>query len=353
MNLENIQTTINEIRAPYVEQREHLFEVIPQIEGARLLLTGKVLEPMQRDALCNGLKSRFPELQIDCEGIEVVRKGEPRLLAVASNLTSMHAEPSFLAEMVTQLVNGMQVEVLWEQGNWVYARRWNDPSNSLDASDHYIGWTYRPYLDERPAFQGTHLVVEPVGLLRHAPHPGESLVTRVLGGTLAYVDEQRAGWARLSLAGSSRGWLPESNLRALEDLPLAERERRDQLVEDAFTLIGVPYLWGGGSAHGIDCSGFAQLLHRWIGISLPRDADMQYRAGHPVEPPFQPGDLLFFGEKGSGQEAQRITHVGVSLGDWRIIHSSRSRNGVQVDDLQTHAGLREIFLCAATYIGAC
>jgi gamma-D-glutamyl-L-lysine dipeptidyl-peptidase len=106
-------------------------------------------------------------------------------------------------------------------------------------------------------------------------------------------------------------------------------------------------LWGGCSANGIDCSGLAQLLHRWIGLTLPRDADMQYAAGKPVEPPFAVGDLLFFGEQG---EQRRITHVGISLDGWRIMHSSRRRNGVQVDDVQAVDGLRDSFLCAATFL---
>ena len=277
MNLEIIQAAIAEIGAPYADKRENIFEVTPVIEGKRLTLVGKVLEPAQVERVIAGLQERFPELEIDARAFEVARAGAPRLLSVAANLTSMHAEPSFLSEMVTQLVNGMQVEVLWEQGRWVYARRWHDPANPLDAMDHYMGWTYRPYLDERPEQACTHLVMSPVGLLREDPRPGAGLVTRVLGGTAVHQSEQREDWACLTLAGGTRGWLPGADLRALADLPSTERDRRDQLVEDAFTLVGVPYLWGGGSAHGIDCSGFAQLLHRWIGIALPRDADMQHQ----------------------------------------------------------------------------
>jgi cell wall-associated NlpC family hydrolase len=98
---------------------------------------------------------------------------------------------------------------------------------------------------------------------------------------------------------------------------------------------------------GIDCSGMAQLPHRLVGLTIPRDADMQYKAGQPVEPPFQPGDLLFFGGE---SERRSITHVAMSLGDWRIVHASRARNGVYEDDVQAVKHLRESFVGARTFL---
>ena len=112
-------------------------------------------------------------------------------------------------------------------------------------------------------------------------------------------------------------------------------------------MIGVPYLWGGTSGNGIDCSGFARLLHRWIGIEIPRDADMQSVAAKRVEPPFEIGDLLFFGE---GDGDRHVTHVGMSLGGWKIIHSSRGQNGVYIDDVQEKESLRNIYMHTGSFL---
>ncbi len=73
---------------------------------------------------------------------------------------------------------------------------------------------------------------------------------------------------------------------------------------------------------------------------------MQCDAAKPVEPPFEIGDLIFFSE----DDDKRITHVGMSLGGWKVIHSSRSHNGVYVDDLQVRKSLMDIFVGAGSYL---
>ena len=163
-------------------------------------------------------------------------------------------------------------------------------------------------------------------------------------------------WAQVTLAGDPAaplrpglaGWVLTADLRPLADLPADAAGRRAQIVADAARFTGVPYLWGGVSAFGIDCSGYAQLLHRLAGVIIPATRINSSTAGWPVAFPFQPGDLLFFGE-GAG-EARKITHVAISLGGWRILHSSRSRNGVQEDDVQAVEHLRESFVGARTFV---
>ena len=338
--IEQLGTALAEIGQSFGDTRVQLFRVVvASLDGERCTLSGEVLDDETLASVQAILRDRVPGLTFDASSIEVLRRPDAVRLAVATNLTGLYAKPSFLAEMLSELLKGWEVEVLREQERWCFVRQ----------GDGYLGWAYRPYLASEPTVSPTHVICEPVSLLRSDPAPDAALVTRILGGTHVSVQESDSGWAKLSVIGGCEAWAPTANLRPLSALPSDETGRRAQIVADAFRFVGVPYLWGGCSALGIDCSGFARLLHHLIGLSLPRDADMQFKAGIPVDYPYQPGDLLFFGENGHS-DSPRVTHVAVSLGGWRIIHSSRSRNGVYVDDVQCVAHLRESFVATRTFV---
>ena len=95
--------------------------------------------------------------------------------------------------------------------------------------------------------------------------------------------------------------------------------KKDKLVENALMYLNAPYLWGGRSPLGIDCSGFTQMVYRLQGVDLPRDAYQQAEVGTTLSfvEESEPGDLAFF-----DNTEGKITHVGIILEDNHIIHAS-------------------------------
>src|SRR5690606_14967403 len=117
----------------------------------------------------------------------------------------------------------------------------------------------------------------------------------------------------------------------------------------ALRWLGSPYLWGGITPAGVDCSGLTQSVFRIHGIPLPRDSDQQAGMGEPlpIDTPdsLHPGDLLFFEERRG-----RISHVAISMGGFRIVHSAVGNGGVARNDLASGSAyekeLRSILVAA-------
>ena len=111
-----------------------------------------------------------------------------------------------------------------------------------------------------------------------------------------------------------------------------------QLTRSAMRFLGVPYVFGGTSTSGFDCSGYVQHVFAMLGIGLPRTADAQYDAGRPAVGGPRPGDLVFFDTYGG------VSHVGIYLGHGKFVHASSS-HGVMVSHLSES-------YWASRYVGA-
>jgi hypothetical protein len=329
--MENIQSTLDKL-ASQSDRRTSVFDIeIVRLQNKVLTLGGQLLEESQLDSLA----SQFPQWKLDTAAIRILRQGDLPRMYVATNLTGLYEKPTFGMPLSSEMCFGTELEILDEQAHWVFTRQ----------KDGYLGWAYKAYLANGTPPEVTHLVLASSYGLRTQPDRESKIVTRVMRGAGVCVEEIADDWAKV--VANQKGWMPESFLRPVDALPDSLEEKRKAILEDSARMIGVPYLWGGSSGNGIDCSGLSRLLHRWIGIDIPRDADMQHEAARPIEPPFEIGDLLFFAESGN---ERRITHAGISLGGWSMIHSSRARNGVYIEDVQQDEARRQAFVSAGSFL---
>ncbi|HEX6940866.1 MAG TPA: C40 family peptidase [Longimicrobiales bacterium] len=277
---------------------------------------------------------------------EVVRLPDPTLGSAAHALVRaavapVHGEPRVSAPQVSQYVLGHRLELLSRHDVW-----WR-----IRGEDGYIGWVHHGYLqvgeaawaqawerglDGEPLVSlGAELVDE---LGRHRGHlPWGARVIRDAPRRLRLPDGSHAEMAAGEMVEADR---------------LADRfpPRGESVVRTARRWHGTPYLWGGVTPAGADCSGFVQSIFWMHGIALPRDSDQQARVGSEVEagPDFaalRPGDLVYFSER-----PDRVTHVAISLGGSRIIHSALTNGGVAENDLlgwrESERRLRPLFTCA-------
>ena len=201
----------------------------------------------------------------------------------------MHAEPLARSPAVSELLAGEGFCVVDASGAWAWG---------FATADHYVG--YVPVDALGPPATATHIVAMPAALLFERPDIKSPLAARLpMGARLVAIDEDR-GFVR-----TARGFVHGRHVA-----PLAEPAADPVAVAER--LVGTPYLWGGRSGDGIDCSGLVQLALAFAGIAAPRDSDQQRALGRAIgadEPPAR-GDLLFWpGHVGLLADATTLLHA--------------------------------------------
>ena len=221
------------------------------------------------------------------------------------SLIPMRSEKSDRSEMISQILFGEMYQVLEMDEKWVYVRLihdgnegWIDRKMYVPVSDEYVV----KYRSESPM-----LTTEVFNIVIKEGDYGNKLI--VAGSVLPFFDaitkKMRLGEDVYTLVSKMK----DVGIDSLRDL----------IIEYALMYYNTPYLWGGRSPYGIDCSGLVQIVYRMAGIDLPRDAADQVNGGQDfsfVEEAL-PGDLAFFGD-----DTGAITHVGIIWEQNRIIHAS-------------------------------
>ena len=339
---DTIEAVRSELKLDY---RSSIFDVRVENRGGRLRVLGATTVSRAVDALV----ARLAEVEDKDEKYivdEVQRLPEPGTTAgthvlVRAATAPVYEDPALPAPQITQAVLGTRLELLARSGVWCRVR----------LEDGYLGWVHAGYLqfgDEEWAYSWER------------GSRGEPAIS--LGAEL--IDDAGRVFARLpwgarcvrfsseqyELPDGRRGAVGSGELIPVDRITDWFPPRGDSVSRTARRWIGAPYLWGGVTTGGVDCSGLVQAVFWLHGVALPRDSDQQSRMGDAIEPgtsfnDLSPGDLLFFAESGA-----RVTHVAISMGGPHIVHSALTNGGVDVNnlagDLEYEGRLRSVFVRA-------
>lgn len=236
---------------------------------------------------------------------------------VSVPVASVHASPSYGSERVTQVLMWDRVLILKTSGEWARVL----VTEQYRTPEGYPGWMLRKELVTGTTEQlpPTVTVRTAKSALRDAPSKDGKVVSWVYLGTRLVKGETTEGeWIPVLVPGRAKPVYVKAVTVAMDGVATAADGRN--LVDSAAQLAGTPYLWGGMSSLGIDCSGLIYTVYRLYGYELPRDADQQFEVGEPVgRQELAPGDLLFF-----GKSTDDITHVGMYMWQGKMLHASGS-----------------------------
>jgi hypothetical protein len=240
---------------------------------------------------------------------------------VVSAVENMYAAADDSVDVVSQATLGQVVEVVDTSGTFARVR----------TPDRYEGWLPRAalavYADPTTLrYARAGRVVEVTSLMAYVYREADVTSARPktrapLATRLEVAGDGPSGrWLAVRLPSGGTGYVQTGDVKPVDPATPRPRGSPQELLATARRFLGVPYLWGGMTAQGIDCSGFVSRVYHANGVVLPRDADLQLDDPNavPVErDALLPGDLVFF-----GVDVGHVTHVGLYLGDGRFINAT-------------------------------
>ena len=225
-----------------------------------------------------------------------------RQAVISAAVAPVHKQPAFSSEMITQAMLWENIQIMATNDNWY----------KICMEDGYDGWIHSFYLQNRdPAPEEYIFVTKRAVPVFHEINKTSSIRALLSFGTYVPMEEHNGAFCKICL--------PDGRPAYIEFQEQVEVMSREAIIELAISLLGVPYLWGGKSSFGYDCSGFVQMVLKTTGINVQRDTSKQIETKDLKKIHIdvsEPGDLIFFAEN------NRINHVAFILGEGKIIHCS-------------------------------
>lgn len=306
------------------DSRVEIFDVVAEHQDSTLVLTGVTTSCDAYTELLKRSSNISVHVKDNIRLLPDESLGEKRWGVIYNSVGTLRAEPRYGSELVSQGLLGMPVQILEKNGGW-----WR-----IQTPDKYIGWINGSVQAMTKHELGQYMLqpkIMIVPLAAHSLHEADansSPVSDLVTGNMLVVKEEgseffhvtypdgREAYVRKSDGISTADWLQQIDLSG------------ESIVQTAYQFMGIPYLWGGTSSKGLDCSGFTKMVYFMHGIVLSRDASQQDRAGKLIDSSGDfsdalPGDLLFFGSKATDENPrERVVHVGIYIGNSRFIHAS-------------------------------
>lgn len=329
--VDKMAASVKERYAP--DKRTVLFNVSAEKQGGQLVLKGETTSPLAKDKLFHLLDSAGIEVTDSLQVLPGDDVGKNVFGVARLSVCNLRVEPGHSAEMATQVLLGTPLKIMKDEGSWLL----------VQTPENYIAWTQESGLTrmDSAAFaawqsQPKLIYTADFGQALLDPSPGQVVSDLVIGDILVAGVETGAFYKAVFPDGRT-GFVKKEEAQLLDNWIGSLNPSGESVLEIARQMMGAPYLWGGTSAKGVDCSGFTKTAYFMNGIILPRDASQQVLSGLPVDIyagdtvsiasgllHLRKGDLIFFTNDPARQneENARITHVGIYIENGEFIHSS-------------------------------
>ena len=316
------------------DKRVALFDVNAEKSGNAYVLKGESNLP---DAVAT-LKSNLEKSNIEyVDSIQLLPSSDLQDKTrglVTISVANLRSQPKHSAELATQATLGTPVKILKHENSW----------SLIQTPDQYLSWVdnggVQPITDvELEAWKNASKIIYTniSGNTYSEPNVNSQVVSDIVAGGILSVLGEENGFYKVSFPDQRIAFINKSEAEAYESWIASADPSEENLIATSKRLMGLPYLWGGTSPKGVDCSGFTKTIYFLNGIVLPRDASQQIHTGEEIDDDknfknLLPGDLLFFGVKATETSPERVVHVGMWIGNNEFIHSAGRVKTSSVDE---------------------
>ncbi len=329
--LQNITSLIKNKYAP--DKRVEIFDITFSKGKEVIILDGETTSKEAFFTLIDSLEANDILFDSKVRVLPDSVVGDLKYAIARNSVINIRSKPKHSAELGTQGLLGMPLKVLDKKGDFY----------RVQTPDNYISWVdkggiTRVNKEDFKTWNNSEKLIytQNFGYV-YKDYSFDEIISDIsLGGILKIIKHDKEYYEveypdkRTGLIKIDEGFiLTRNKVTSSDDHEKSLKSKRNSLEADAKKMLGFPYLWGGTSAKGMDCSGFTKMVYLINGFIIPRDASQQINAGQIVDKnldfsDLQKGDLLFFGKKATAEKKQRVTHVGLWLGNGKqeFIHSS-------------------------------
>jgi cell wall-associated NlpC family hydrolase len=305
----------------------------------RILLKGETNLPEAKEHLLNELLEKHIPFQDSIQLLPAKDLGSKIYGVVSISVANLRSEPRDAAELASQAILGTPVKVL----------NWKERRLLIQTPDDYIAWVdsggiQKMNQNELDTWLNAPKLIylNPFGLSYIEPNTQSQPVSDLVEGNVIRLEGEKGSFYKVAFPDGRVAYVPKTEAQPYKKWIASLHPTETSLVATAKNLMGIPYLWGGTSTKGMDCSGFTKTIYFMNGLVLPRDASQQVHTGDLVETSngfdqLKPGDLLFFGKPATDTTPERVVHVGMWIGKKEFIQASYASSRVIISSFDPTA----------------
>jgi gamma-D-glutamyl-L-lysine dipeptidyl-peptidase len=306
------------------DKRTAIFQIDAFKQNNQLILTGRTNLFGAKSFLLDRLKIEKINLVDEIKTLPEPELEDKVYGLVEVSVCNIRYSPKHAGELASQALMGTPVRILEKEDNgWLL----------IQTPDQYISWVDRGAITmmnkegiDRWKAVPKIIYTRSYGLAYSEPDEESATVSDLVAGCMMELVAEKGDFYQVLFADQRTGFIYKNESNVYNEWLAKMSASEESLIKTAKRLMGVPYLWGGTSFKGVDCSGFTKTVYFLNGIVLPRDASQQVMIGETIDKTgnwneLKPGDLLFFGDKRE-DGSERVIHVAMWLGNGEFIHAS-------------------------------